>query len=89
MLGRMEDVSTNPKDGSVARYGYRPGKYSRLGCSVTTVACMRAGGVIPALWWAPMQHKGMCCQSGSAHGPRGFQGPLGIPPWLSPSLVEV
>ena len=84
-LGRMENVNTNPKDGPAARYGY----WASISGSAAARPLRRA--CHGALWWAPMQCKGMHCQSGSSHqwhGPRGPQGPLGIPPghpcrWLS------
>ena len=72
MLGRMEGVNTNPKDGPAARYGYR--------ASIAGSAAARPLRRACALWWVLVRCKGMHCRSGSAHGPSGAQGPFGIPP---------
>ena len=71
-LGRMEGVNTNPKDGPAARYGY--------GASIDGSAAARPLRRACALWWVLVRYKGMHCQSGSAHDPRGSHAPLGIPP---------
>ena len=71
MLERMEGVNTNPKDGPAARYGYR--------ASIAGSAAARPLRRACALWWVLVRRKGMHCQGGSAHDPRGSQGPLGIP----------
>ena len=74
MLGRMDDVNTNPKDGPAAQYGDRASIAGSAAAQPLQRAC--------ALWWAPMQRKGMHCKSGSAHGSSGAQGPWASPPGI-------